>query len=176
MLWIQHFELNIIKYSFYYIWRLWFWIILLNICCINMKTSRQIRVWYHEFICVLKLFSSNFLNKFDVELSFLNDLRFNLISNLFLDLDSLFRNLFKLQLSMLSIYIFEFVVSMHILHNTRKLWFLVVYQLFICDCIIKKKRMKERPIYCFKSVFYLFFQHNQCYVHYGFTVYCLRWM
>ena len=94
-----------------------------------MKTSRQIRVWYHEFIFVLKLFCSNFLNKFDVELSFLNDLRFNLFSNLFLDLDSLFRNLFKLQLSMLSIYIFEFVVSMHILHNTRKLWFHVVYQL-----------------------------------------------
>ena len=85
---------------------------------------------------------SNFLNKFDVELSFLNDLRFNLI----LDLDSLFRNLFKLQLSMLSIYIFEFVVYMHILHYIRKLWFHVVYQLFIRDCIIKKKKewMNER--------------------------------
>ena len=104
---------------------------------------------------------SNWLNKFDVELSFLNDLRFSLISNLFLDLDSLFRNLFKLQLSMLSIYIFEFVayIYMHILHFIRKLWFHVAYQLFIHNCIFKKKKKNEKKSvwmkdpYIFSKVF-----------------------
>ena len=184
MLWIQHFELNIIKYSFYYIWRLWFSIILLNICCINMENSRQIRVWYHEFIMCSQVVLSNCLNKFDVELSFLNDLRFSLISNLFLDLHSLFRNLFKLQLSMLSIYIFEFVAYLCIFFITFGscdfMW-LINYLSVIASLkkMNERKRVWKKVPSIFSKVFsiYLFFQHNQCYVtHYGLTVCCLRWL
>ena len=97
----------------------------------------------------------NCLNKFDVELSFLNDLRFSLISNLFLDLDSLFRNLFKLQLSMLSIYMFEFVAYICIFFITfwscNFMW-LINYLSVIASL---KKWMKERE---YERKTHLFFQ------------------
>ena len=98
---------------------------------------------------------SNCLNKFDVELSFLNDLRFSF--------DFKFVSWFRffiqefVQTTVIHVEHLHFwicCIYMHILHYIRKLWFHVAYQLFIRNRIFKKK-MNERE---YERKTHLFFQ------------------